>query len=371
MLVKNKLYNEIAELHNQSLNRRHLLKAVLAGFGASVAGLSFESDSQAATEEPKLNFYNWDTYIGETTLPDFKKASAIQVKLSLFADNDELFAKLKEGNSGFDVVVPSGFCVARLIKGKLIQPLDFNKIPNFKKNIFPEFQNAEFDPGRKFSVPYMWATSGIGYRKNKVNTIPSWKEMFESDQYKGRIGLFNNSTTLRMVAKYLGYGMNPKDKAQIDKAADFLIKQKPNIKVFHDDNGQDLLLSGEVDLVQEWCGDMAQLQDENSGFGYVVPDMGSEITGDGLVIPKDAPHPNNAHKFINYILDADVGVKIIKTVKYASANQAAVAKMDANYRNNPTIFPPKAVLKNCEPVIYESEQIESYYADAWTRVQAA
>ena len=174
-------------------------RSLLTAMGAAAIGITFTGPGCAPAkpaggggggEEPKLNFYNWDTYIGETTLSDFLEATGIEVKMDLFADNDELFAKLKEGNPGYDVIVPTNDYVERMIAAGMLMPLDHSMIPNFKSNVAPVFQEASFDPGRRHSMPYMWGTIGIGYRKSVVGDTPdSWKVLFESDQYAGRIAL--------------------------------------------------------------------------------------------------------------------------------------------------------------------------------------
>jgi spermidine/putrescine transport system substrate-binding protein len=164
--------------------------------GAVAAGIHFVPRRGLAAEEPKLNFYNWDTYIGETTLDDFKKASGIEVKMDLFADNDELFAKLKEGNPGYDLIVPTNDYVERMITADMLVPIDHSMIPNIK-NIDPNFLDADFDPGRKHSLPYMWGSIGIGYRKSKVDGVPdSWKWLYDSDKYSGRIALLAEGGTI-------------------------------------------------------------------------------------------------------------------------------------------------------------------------------
>jgi spermidine/putrescine transport system substrate-binding protein len=187
-------------------------RSILKGLGAAAIGISLvdKKSSAWAKEEPKLNFYNWDTYIGETTLPDFTKATGIDVNMSLFATNDELFAKLRAGNPGFDVIVPGSEFVERMIKANLLEPLDHAKIPNIK-NIAPEFiKDAPFDPGRKYSLPYTWLVIGIGYRKSKVEETPdSWKWLFDSDTYKGRIAVMSDASELfRNCFKYLGQSIN-------------------------------------------------------------------------------------------------------------------------------------------------------------------
>ncbi|WP_374574479.1 PotD/PotF family extracellular solute-binding protein [Phenylobacterium sp.] len=365
------------------LGGRASRRSLLTGLGAAAVGLSFGgalegcSPKPAATpaggaEEPKLNFYNWDTYIGETTLGDFKKASGIDVNMSLFATNDELFAKLKAGNPGFDVIVPSNEFVTRMGEAGMLMPLDHAKIPNIK-NIDPAFQDAAYDPGRKYSMPYTWLVLGIGYRKSKVKGVPdSWKYLFDSDEYKGRIALLSESADLvRLAAKYLGHSVNGIPPELVDQIEKMLIKQKPYIKAFHEDNGQDMLLAGDVDLVLEYNGDIAQVMKEDPDLDFVVPKEGSLLNSDTLCIPAGAPRPDNAHKFINYILDANAGAEISKTILYPTPNAAAKALMPDDYKNNPVIFPPAEALAKCEYGAFEGAEKAQLYEEVMTRIRAA
>lgn len=359
------------------LSRRSLLTT----FGAAAIGISFgaaacspRSEGGASAtggEEPKLNFYNWDTYIGETTLADFKQASGVDVNMSLFATNDELFAKLKAGNAGYDVIVPSNEFVTRMGQAGMLMPLDRAKIPNFA-NLLPEFQEASFDPGRKYSMPYTWLVLGIGYRKSKVDGVPdSWKWLFDSDRYKGRIALLSESADLcRLAAKYLGHSVNGIPPEMVQRIEAMLIKQKPFVKAFHDDNGQDMLLSGDVDLVLEYNGDIAQAMKEDEDIGFVVPKEGSLLNSDCLCIPTGAPRPDNAHKFINYLLDAKAGAEISNTILYPTPNAAAKALMADDYKNNPVIFPPQSVMATCEYGNFEADKAR-LFEETITRVRAA
>eukprot|EP00119_Amphimedon_queenslandica_P006731 XP_011407967.1 PREDICTED: uncharacterized protein LOC105315135 [Amphimedon queenslandica] len=249
----------------------------LAGIGAaSAAGLVLPKIGWAA-EEPRLNFYNWDTYIGETTLGDFKKASGIEVKMDLFADNDELFAKLKEGNPGYDLIVPSDNYVERMISEGMLTEIDHSKISNLA-NIEGVFMKAAFDPGRKYSLPYMWGTIGVGYRKSAIADPPtSWGGLYDSDEFSGRIALLNDaSVAIGIGLKYLGYSYNDTDPAHIKEVEELLIRQKGHIKTFAEDNGQDLLASGEIDLTMEWNGDILQVMDEDDDIGYFRRKAGAD-----------------------------------------------------------------------------------------------
>ena len=352
-----------------SPRRRSLLK----GLGALGVGLTFLPRHSLSEEEKKLNFYNWDTYIGETTLADFEKATGIEVKMDLFADNDELFAKLKAGNPGYDVICPTNDNLERMIKANMVTPIDRAKLPNFS-NLDPVFQEASFDPGRKHSVPYLWGTVGIGYRKSKIEggVVDSWKIVLDSDKYSGRISLLGDAQNVIGVAlKYLGFSFNSTNAGELKKAEDLLIAQKKHVKVFADDNGQDLLASGEVDLAQEWNGDIIQVMAEDDDLAYVVPTEGSLLWQDTLAIAAGAPHPENAHAFINFVFDAEAGKHIAETIKYATPNEAARALMDKSYTENTAIFPPPEVLAKCEPGLYLGEEATKVRDEIWTRIQAA
>ena len=351
--------------------RRNFMAGV-AGVAGMAAGISFLPRDAMSMEEKKLSFYNWDTYIGETTLDDFKEATGIETKMDLYADNDELFAKLKEGNPGYDVIVPTNDMVERMLKAEMLDMIDHSKIPNMS-NLEPAFQDANFDPGRKHTVPYMWGTIGVGYRGKRVEGVPaSWKWLYDSDKYSGKIALLGDgATVIGHGAKYLGYSLNTTDPAQIKQAEELIIAQKKHIKVFADDNGQDLLLSGEVDLTQEWNGDILQVMEEDDDISYVVPTEGGVLWQDCMCIPKGAPHPGNAHAFMNFILDAKVGAAIADFIQYASPNGAAKALMEDAYTKNPAIFPTEETLAKCEPALYLGEDVTRMLDEAWTRIQAA
>ncbi|WP_395630980.1 PotD/PotF family extracellular solute-binding protein [Aquidulcibacter sp.] len=367
--------------------RPHSRRAFMAAFGATAAALTLSgckpAESEATSEGKlviegsegnKLAFYNWDTYIGENTLADFKAASGVEVNMTLFANNDELFAKFRAGNPGFDVIMPSNEYVARMIEAKMLAPLDHAKIPN-KKNLLPEFQDADFDPGRKYSMPYTWLVLGIGYRKSamKGGVIPdSWKYLYDSAEYKGRLSLLSESADVfRLGFKYLGKSVNDATPELIKQVEDMLIKQKVNIKNFHDDNGQDLLMSKEIDIVLEYNGDIAQKETEDPDLAFVVPKEGSLLNSDCMCIPTGAPNPNNAHAFINFLLDGQNGANITKTILYPTPNAAAKALMDDTYKNNPTIFPPADVMAKCEYGKYAGSEITQAFEAAMTRVRAA
>ncbi|WP_084419798.1 ABC transporter substrate-binding protein [Henriciella litoralis] len=351
-------------------SRRNLLKMLSAAPLAGGVGINLSACGGPSKD--RINIYTWDTYTGENTVDDFEAATQSSVNLSYFANNDELFAKMRVGNPGFDLIVPSNDFVERLIAADLLEKLDHSKIPNLK-NIAPEFMDVPYDPGRQYSVPYTWLITGLGYRKSKVDSVPdSWKWVFDSDRYKGRIGLLGEASELfELAIKYQGHSVNDTDPDVIESAADMLMRQKPNIAMFHDDNGQDALLAGDVDIVIEYNGDIAQVMQEDDDIDFVVPKEGSILASDGFCIPKGARNPDLAHQFINFILDAKNGAHIAETIQYPTPNEAALALMPNSYRDNKAIFPPQDVLSVSEYVRDPGMEVNRIFSEYLTRIRSA
>ena len=348
-----------------TVSRRCVLKA--AGSLGAVAALPRLA---GAAEDKQINVYNWDTYIGETTLQTYTDKSGVEVQYDLFANNEELLAKLKEGNPGYDVIFPSDYMVQTMIALGILVPLERGKLSNIG-NIDPAFANPGYDPGMKHSVPYKWGTVGIGYRKSKVETPDSWGLLLDSDKYAGRLALLaDQRVVLGCALKYLGYSMNSTNEAEINQARDLLIQQKPHIKAFAPDEGQNMLIAGDVDIVMEWNGDINQVMSEDSDLSYVIPKEGTNVFVDNICIPKDAPHPENAHAFINHILDAQVEAEICNTIHYATPNAAARKLLPAKELDNPTIYPPSDIIAKSEPIL-DVGQVTTAYDRAWTEVQGS
>jgi spermidine/putrescine transport system substrate-binding protein len=279
---------------------------------------------------------------------------------------------MRGGNVAYDVIVPSNDWLPRMIAAGMVQKLDHAKIPNIS-NIFPRFMEEPFDPGRQYSLPYMWGTVGIGFRKSAVNSTPdSWKVLYDSDEYANKIALLSDcGLMLGCALKYLGYSLNSTDKAENEAAAELIIKQKKNIKAFAEDNGQDLLAAGEVDLTMEYNGDIVQLMTEDDDIDYIIPKEGGILWEDVLAIPANAKNVENAHAFINYIHAPEPNQLITEYIQYATPNKAGYELMDDGYKNNPDIFPPDDVVAASEFAEYLGEEVTQMREALCTKINAA
>jgi spermidine/putrescine transport system substrate-binding protein len=345
---------------------------MLAGTFAA-AGVLPLSRLAHAQEEKRLNVYNWDTYIGSNTIAEFTDATGIEVRYDLYASSDELFGKLREGNPGYDVIFSSSNYVERMIAADMLVQLDHAQIPNLK-NIAPAFANQSYDPGLKYGAPYTYSLLVIGYRKSAVTTAPvSWDAVFGEGAPQGRVSLPNDTDIVRCALKYLGKSLNTEDPADIKAAEELLIavKKRGTVKIFAPDTGQDLLLSGEVDLAVDWMGDMRQVMAEDDDLAFAVPKEGTVLGIDCMCIPKGAPHPGNAHAFINFILTPEVHAAIAEEIQYAIPNAAAVELLPEEERTDPQVYPPQDVLAQSEVPAYKGEAVEKLFEDALTRILAA
>ncbi len=348
-----------------SLSRRRFLK------GAAAAGISVAAMPRMGWgASNQVNIYNWDTYIGETTLDTFKAKTGLKVQYDLYANLEEMFAKFKEGNPGYDVIFPSDYMIETMIAADMLEEIDHSRLKNWD-NIDPNFRNPAFDPGAKHNVPYFWGSVGIGYRKSKVETPRSWKDLFDSDKYAGRIALLADSRfVLGLVLMYLGHSPNTTDPKEIAEARDLLIRQKKNLKAFVPDSGQDMLISGDVDIVMEWNGDILKVMEEDKDLAYAVPDEGSILWIDGMCIPKGAPNIDNAYKFLDHVIDAKVNAEIANTIHYATTNLAARRYVDKADLVNPAVYLPDAIVKKSKALIDIGDALR-LYDEAWTAIQAA
>jgi spermidine/putrescine transport system substrate-binding protein len=303
-------------------------------------------------EEKKLSFYNWTEYVAKSTIPSFEKKTGIQVTQDFYTSNEELLAKLQAGGTGYDVIVPSDYMVEVMIKSDVIQPLDKSKIPNFK-NIGENFKGLPYDPNNEYSVPYQWGTTGILYNKKEIGKQEeSWDPMW-NPEFEGRIGMLNDVRETMGAALYrLGYSVNTKDPDQLDEAEAALKEQKPLLRgYFASTQNKPLVQNGDLLLGHVFSGEAFSAVSANEDLDYIIPKPAATRWTDNMCIPNGAQHPDNAHKFINYILDAKVGAALSNYTYFNTPNRAALPMVDEALKKLPGYNP------QLTPEVYERLQI--------------
>jgi spermidine/putrescine transport system substrate-binding protein len=348
--------------------------AAAAGFMAA-CGSSSNSGSGTTTPgtkkaEPKtLNFYNWTDYIADGTIPNFQKQTGIKVTYDNYSSNDELFAKMSAGSTGYDIIVPTDATLVKMKHANLIEPLDLSLIPNVV-NLDPRFREAAYDPGNKYSIPWQWGTTGIGFDKTKVGgTVTDW-DAFNLAAVKGQSSFLDEARDAFAMALFaLKKDPNSVNDSDLDAARDYLIDLKKKVKSITSDY-QDPLKSGELLLAQAYSGDVFTIQVDKPNIEYIIPTSGAFSWVDSMAIPKGAKHPGNAEKFMNYILEPKVGAALTNFVNYGSPNKAATPYIHKDILDNPLIYPSQADLAKL-PFQKDIGEDELKYSDRWTKVKTA
>jgi spermidine/putrescine transport system substrate-binding protein len=357
---------------NVKVSRRRFLKVMgaagVAGSTLSILSCQPNTSTQqgggggggGGPEEKQLNLYNWSDYVAESTIPSFEKKTGIQVTQDVYSSNEELLAKLQAGGVGYDVIVPSDYMVEIMIKSDVIQKIDKSKIPNFE-NVSEEFKGLPFDPNNDYSLPYQWGTTGILYNEKEVGKIDSWDALW-NPEFEGQIGMMNDSRETIGAALYrLGYSVNTTDPDQLQEAKASLIEQSPLVRgYFGSTQNRPSVVRGDLLLGHVYSGDGFWAAADNDELAYTIPMPAATRWIDNMTIPNGAPHPDNAHKFINHILDAKVGAELSNYTYFATPNKAALPMIDKALLDIPTYNPPPEVFERLELIEDVGEQTREY-----------
>ncbi len=255
-----------------------------------------------------LNFYNWADYIDEAILESFEQECGVRVTMDTYTSNEEAIAKIRAGNSGYSLVIPTDYAVQIMIDEGLLRPLDMANIPNVA-NIDPKQMGQYYDPDNTYSIPYQYSTTGLAYNVTAFDTPPdSWAVLFDQNRHCGQSSLLEDQREVIGAALvYLGYDWNETDPQAHEKALDLLLDARECVSGFDSANYIGNLASGEVVVAQSWGFAAGIARAENPDVAYTIPKEGGTIWQDNFVIPADAPDPYTAEVFINYMLEPDIG----------------------------------------------------------------
>lgn len=345
--------------------------------------------SQLALAQDKVvNVYNWSDYIDESLLQEFEQETGIKIVYDVFDSNEILETKLLAGATGYDVVVPTGTFLARQIQAGVFQPLDKSKLPNIE-HMWDDIaqRTAHLDPDNAYSINYMWGTTGFGYNVEKIKQrmpdapVDSWQMIFNPEIVAkfADCGVHLLDTPEELVPAalhYLGLDPDSRDKKVIKKAQDVLQAIRPYVQKFHSSEYINALANGDICLAIGWSGDVLQARDRaaeaNNGvtIQYVIPKEGAHMWFDQMAIPKDAPHVEAAHAFLNFIMQPEVIAKASNYVFYANGNKASQSFLDKDVMDDAAIYPSADTVAKLYTTQPYPPKITRIMNRLWTRVKS-
>jgi putrescine transport system substrate-binding protein len=334
-----------------------------------------------------VNIYNWSDYIAPKVLENFTKETGIKVVYDTYDSNETLETKLLAGNTGYDVVVPSGTFLERQIRAGLYQPLDRSKLPHYS-GLWPEVMKrlAVHDPGNRYAVDYMWFTTGLAFNVQKAHerlgTMPlnSWDILFKPELLKkfadcGVYVLDSPEDLFTVALNYLHLDPNSKRPIDLRRAANLLSLMRPYVKKFHSSEYINALANGDICLAVGWAGDAFQAKsrakESNNGIDidFVIPKEGTLMSLDSIAIPADAPHPAEAYAFIDYLLRPEVAAQNTNATNFANGVLASKPFVSPDILKNPAIYPDEETMKRLFTVTTYDQATQKLVTREWMRVK--
>lgn len=338
------------------------LSAVLIVSFALLYIVSGLNSSQGYTSGNTLTIFNWGDYIDADLVDKFEQETGIKVIYETFDSNEAMMTKIEQGGTAYDIAVPSEYAIEKMKEEHLLLPVDHSKIPNLKY-IDPRFMDLPFDPENEYSIPYFWGTVGILYNTDILGDkkITSWNDLWDPE-LKNQILLIDGAReVMGMGLNSLHYSLNDKDKDHLIEAKEKLDRLTPNIKAIVGDEIRMLMENDEAGIGVVWSGTAQELMWEKDNLEYVVPEEGSNLWFDNMVIPKTAKNPEAAHQFMNFILDPENAAQNTEYVGYSTPNKEALKYMDEETISDERFYPDEEMTARLE--VYENlgKRMLAYY----------
>ncbi|MEW6742751.1 MAG: spermidine/putrescine ABC transporter substrate-binding protein [Planctomycetota bacterium] len=334
--------------------------------GLVLLGIAAGCGSRSRT----LGIYTWADYVKPELVAEFERIHGCRVVIDTFDSNEALYAKLKAGAAGYDLLFPSSYMAQLLYAEGMLREIDHGRLSNLA-HIDPDCLQVAADPAMKYSVPYMITNTGIAYLRSRVSDfLPTWG-IFERADLKGRMTMLNDMReTIGAALKYLGYSLNTRDLKELEAARDVVIGWKKNLAKFENEQYKTGLASGEFLLVHGYNGDILQVMEENEDIAFAVPTEGTSISCDDMVIPKTAREVELAYAFIDFVHDPARAAENTDYIGYLCPNRAAYSLMSGRIRNNPAIFLRHDIRARSE-VIADVGEAQALYTRIWDEIKSA
>ena len=344
---------------------------------AILSDADMEYYSQLADQNVTINFANWGEYISDGTdgypdvISEFERLTGITVKLTTFANNEELYAKMEAGAADYDVIIPSDYMISRMISEDMLEKLDFSNIPNYE-NIDAKYKNAEFDPNNEYSVPYFWGTVGIIYNKDLVDESDLGWDILWNEKYADQILMFDNPRDAFAIAEnMLGYSLNTEDPAELQAAADLLTEQKPLVQAYVMDEIFNKMGAEEAAVAPYYAGDAVFLMRDYDFLGFYMPESGTNLFIDSMCIPKGSQNKKAAEMFINFMLEPEIGYVNSDYVGYSTPNAKSFELVDDERKNDGISYLDDEYLSaHTETFKALSPEGDRRLSDLWTQIRS-
>ena len=337
---------------------------------AGIAGCGSSSAGSASSDQGELNLFVWTEYLPDAVVEKFEKETGIKVNVSTYSSNEDMLAKVKSETAGaYDVLNPSDYMVAQLIAQGMLKELDFDKLPNFS-HIGESYKDPAYDPGNKYSVPYMGGAGAIAVNKDKVaKDITSYADLFDPSLEGQLVVLDDFRAVIGMTSKAIGYGLNETDPAKLAEVSEKLMELKKNVVLYDSDSPKSALISGDCSAGMIWSAEVAMAMEEVPSIEVVYPEEGAYLFFDNWVVTKESPNYENALKWINFILDPENMELVLAEFPYLCANTDAIEKMGEEYSGNAAKNPPADVISKGSYVENLDSATLDIYNEMWTKLK--
>ena len=340
--------------------------------GLLLAGIFLLGGCGKKEPEEYLTVFNYGEYMDPEVLEQFTEETGIGIKYEEALTPEELYAKYSSGAISYDLVCSADYMIQRMIREGEAQKVDFSSM-EYAGNIgdrFWEFSQA-FDPQNEYALPYFYGTIGILYDTTKVDApIDSWGVLFDGS-YKNDIIMQNSQRdTFMITLKYLGYSLNTSDEGELREALDLLIRQKPDVQAYLVDEARDEVVAGNAAMAVVYSGEAYLGHEYNENLAYVVPKEGSNVWIDSWIVTRKCENPEAASKFLDFLCREDIATKNFEYIYYSTPNEAVIANMDEELRNDPAITPTEKDMENCEVCTQTDEDVVNLYNELWKELKA-
>ncbi|PRY83457.1 ABC transporter substrate-binding protein [Alkalibacterium olivapovliticus] len=330
------------------------LSLLIIGLSAAAfAGGRLIEQAQGTGGSDVFHLYNWGDYIDSDLIDQFEEETGYRVVYETFDSNEAMYTKVQQGGTGYDLAIPSEYMIERMIEENLVVELDHSRIDGLD-HIDSDFLNLNFDPGNRYSIPYFWGTLGIAYNEDMLEGFEpeSWEDLYRPELANSILMIDGAREVLGIGLQTLGYSLNSTDNSELQEATEQLRGLSPNIKALVADEIKMYMIQEEAAIAVTYSGEAADMMWENESIVYILPEEGSNLWFDNMVIPHTAQNEEAAYAFINFMLDPEVAAQNADYVGYSTPNETAMDYLPEETIEDEQFYPSETMMDNLE--VYEN-----------------